>query len=68
VHLAVQVSHPEWYFAFDHAFEAAIATRRRIFARAVDEGLLVMTYHFPFPGLGYVSSADAVWRWEPLAV
>jgi glyoxylase-like metal-dependent hydrolase (beta-lactamase superfamily II) len=67
VHLPIQLSHPEWYFAFDYSPAAAVATRRRIFARAVDEGLLVQAYHFLYPGLGFIRPAGDVWRWEPLA-
>ena len=66
VHNPIQLVHPEWYFAFDHAPDAAVATRQRIFARAATEGLLVQTYHFPYHGLGHVHTDGAAWRWEAL--
>jgi glyoxylase-like metal-dependent hydrolase (beta-lactamase superfamily II) len=41
-----------------------VATRRRLFDRAADDGALVLCYHFPFPGLGRVERAGDGWRWE----
>jgi len=62
----VNISHPEWYAAFDWRPEQAIATRHRLLARAADEGMLLHAAHFPWPGLGRVRRTDAGFRWEPI--
>jgi glyoxylase-like metal-dependent hydrolase (beta-lactamase superfamily II) len=48
--------------------DIAIATRRALLARAESENLLLMAYHFPFPGLGYVQRRGDLLAWEPYAV
>jgi glyoxylase-like metal-dependent hydrolase (beta-lactamase superfamily II) len=61
-----QVDHPDWVAAFDYDPVQVVATRRRLFDRAADDGALVLCYHFPFPGLGRVERAGDGWRWEPV--
>jgi glyoxylase-like metal-dependent hydrolase (beta-lactamase superfamily II) len=48
--------------------DIAIATRRALLARAESENLLLMAYHFPFPGMGYVRRRGDLLAWEPYAV
>jgi glyoxylase-like metal-dependent hydrolase (beta-lactamase superfamily II) len=48
--------------------ELAIATRCALVAQAESENLLLMAYHFPFPGMGYVRRRDDLLAWEPYAV
>jgi glyoxylase-like metal-dependent hydrolase (beta-lactamase superfamily II) len=48
--------------------DIAIATRRALLARAESENLLLMGYHFPFPGLGYVRRRGDLLDWEPYAI
>jgi len=48
--------------------DIAIATRRALLARAESENLLLMAYHFPFPGLGCVRRRGDLLDWEPYAV
>jgi hypothetical protein len=45
-----------------------MATRRALVERAESENLLLMAYHFPFPGLGFVQRRDDLLIWEPYAV
>jgi hypothetical protein len=40
-----------------------VRTRRQLLDRAAKEDLLVLTAHFPFPGLGRVSAEGEGWRW-----
>jgi glyoxylase-like metal-dependent hydrolase (beta-lactamase superfamily II) len=55
VHLAaIQIPRPDAALVFDVDPEVAIASRRRIFARAAAERLLVAGAHLDFPGFGYV--------------
>lgn len=48
--------------------DIAIATRRALLARAESENLLLMAYHFPFPGLGYIRRRGDLLAWEPYTV
>jgi glyoxylase-like metal-dependent hydrolase (beta-lactamase superfamily II) len=48
--------------------DIAMATRRGLLARAESENLLLMAYHFPFPGLGCVQRRGGLLAWEPYAV
>jgi hypothetical protein len=42
-------------------------TKRRIVQRAVEEQSLIISVHFPFPGLGRLKPAGGGARWEPLS-
>jgi len=48
--------------------DIAIATRRALLARAESENLLLMAYHFPFPGVGFVQRRGDLLAWEPYAI
>jgi glyoxylase-like metal-dependent hydrolase (beta-lactamase superfamily II) len=61
----LHLEHPGWIAEFDFDPTQVVATRRRLFDRAADEGTRVLAYHFPFPGLGWVSRSGEGWRWEP---
>jgi glyoxylase-like metal-dependent hydrolase (beta-lactamase superfamily II) len=60
------LQHPEWSIIFDFDPEQAIATRKRILSQVAADRTLVMGYHFPFPGLGYVETAGSAYRWSPI--
>ncbi len=62
----LQLSHPEWYTAWDHDAVRAVRTRRRLLDRAAREHLLVHAYHMPFPGLGTITRHGRAYRWQPL--
>ena len=72
LHLADTVLHPihlerpEWYPLYDLQQEQAASTRRKLLDRAAAEDALVLSYHFPFPSLGYLSQKDKGWQWEPI--
>lgn len=63
-HHAIQFAQPDWSPSFDWNGDLAAQTRRELFARAADEGLLVAAYHFPMPALGHVHREGDVFRWE----
>jgi glyoxylase-like metal-dependent hydrolase (beta-lactamase superfamily II) len=67
-HHPVELPRPEWYFAFDHDPEQTVATRRQLLDLAARENLLVLPYHFGFPGLGRVRAEGEAWTWvvEPV--
>ena len=61
----LSLRHPDWFGAPEKNWPArALATRRALLDRAATEGLMVQTYHFPFPGLGRVAQDGDGWRWE----
>jgi hypothetical protein len=44
----------------------AATTLRQLLDRAATENALVLSYHFAFPSLGYLSQKDKGWQWEPI--
>jgi glyoxylase-like metal-dependent hydrolase (beta-lactamase superfamily II) len=60
------LQHPDWSIIFDSYPEQAIATRKRILSQVAADRALVLGYHFPFPGLGYVETAGSAFRWNPV--
>jgi glyoxylase-like metal-dependent hydrolase (beta-lactamase superfamily II) len=65
LHIEVQTSHPEWSPVFDVNPKMAAQTRASLLARAADEGLLTLLYHFGFPGLGHVQRVEGGFTWQP---
>jgi glyoxylase-like metal-dependent hydrolase (beta-lactamase superfamily II) len=62
----IHLERPEWYPLYDLHREQAASTRRQLLDRAAAENALVLSYHFPFPSLGYLSQKDKGWQWEPI--
>jgi glyoxylase-like metal-dependent hydrolase (beta-lactamase superfamily II) len=58
------IENPDWYSVFDFDPARVVETRRRVFEHAERERSLLMAYHLPFPGLGYVSQHGSGWRWQ----
>ena len=67
VNPALLCQHPEWQFAMDQDPAMAAATRRRIFDRAVAEGLLVAGTHWELPNIGSIKPAGSGYTFEPIA-
>ncbi|MGG7564642.1 MBL fold metallo-hydrolase [Rhodovulum sp. DZ06] len=70
-HGYVSFEHPEWHFGFDTDRELAVQSRLALLNRAADEEMVVVGYHFPFPGVGHVVRdggkfrfLPALWRWS----
>lgn len=63
----LSVAHPEWHMVFDSDPELAVTTRRNLLQRAADERLRIYGYHFPFPGLGYISAQGEGYQFEPFS-
>jgi len=55
---------PDWFSVYDYDREKAKETRHNILAMAAESQALLMAYHVPFPGLGYVRPQGRGWRWE----
>lgn len=67
-HAAVQFARPEWSMFGDSRPQEAFARRKQILDRVVDERLLIMGSHLPFPGIGHVRARDgrASYEWIPV--
>jgi glyoxylase-like metal-dependent hydrolase (beta-lactamase superfamily II) len=63
---AVQFARPNVAIEFDNDRPAAVATRKKIFAKAASEKLLVGGMHLPFPGIGHVRQEGKGYAWVPL--
>lgn len=62
----LHVEQPEWYAVVDYDPRRVVATRHRLLTRAATEKALVIAFHFPFPGLGYVVQKEGHWQWQPV--
>ncbi|MDY6959658.1 MAG: MBL fold metallo-hydrolase [Halobacteriota archaeon] len=60
----IHLEQPEWYAAVDYDPKQVVTTRSRLLNRAAAEKALVLAFHFPFPGLGYVMQKGDVWQWQ----
>ena len=63
---AVQFARPEVAIEFDSDKKQAVATRKKLFAWAAKEKLLVSGMHLPFPGLGHVRADGKAFAWVPV--
>ena len=68
VHYLVGTNEPEWALGIEHDMAAAVKTRRKLFGMAVEQNLLVAGYHFPFPGVGRLSSNGDAFLYTPVSV
>ena len=62
----IHLEQPDWYTVLDFAPEQAVITRRHLLDWAATEKALVHAFHFPFPGLGYVTQKREIWQWKPI--
>jgi glyoxylase-like metal-dependent hydrolase (beta-lactamase superfamily II) len=65
MHVPMQVSAVDAVPKYDSQPELAITTRRAVVEQAEAEQLLVMLYHFPFPGLGHIQRTGNRLAWAP---
>ncbi len=63
-HPVVNIERP-WRPGPDRDKDAALEARRRIFDRAAADRLLVLGFHYPFPGLGHMLKTDSGYAWIP---
>jgi glyoxylase-like metal-dependent hydrolase (beta-lactamase superfamily II) len=61
----IDFEHPGWHFGFDLNPERASSNRKRLLDMASTDGMLILGYHFPFPGLGYALQRGSAWQWYP---
>ena len=63
-HPVVNIDRP-WRPGPDRDREAAATSRRRIFDQAAADRMLVLGFHYPFPGLGRILRTDSGYAWVP---
>lgn len=71
-HAYMSVEQPKWVNAIDMDKEATVSTRLRLLDMAATDGMAVLGYHFPFPGVGHIVNdraggyrfIPALWRWQ----
>ncbi|MCP2500196.1 MAG: MBL fold metallo-hydrolase [Deltaproteobacteria bacterium] len=65
-HHKLMFAHPEWTSAFDSDPKMGADTRRKILDRSAADGLRVLGYHLPFPGIGHVRAVKGGgFEWVP---
>lgn len=62
-HPAVSFERPDWQPSTDQVPEVAVKTRRALLDRAASDGLLLIGYHLPWPGVGRVEAKGNAWRY-----
>lgn len=67
LHSTAQFRYPGWHFVWDSDAKLAVKSRRAQLGNAVNRNLLVMFYHLPFPGLGYVERDGQNYKWIPVS-
>ncbi len=58
----LHLNYPHWHLTFDFDDEQAIKTRYNLRDSLADE--LILAYHFPFPGLGYIRHEQDQYLWQ----
>jgi glyoxylase-like metal-dependent hydrolase (beta-lactamase superfamily II) len=60
----LHVQYPAWHFFIDVDKAQSAQSRSKLAQLAADSAALVLSYHFPFPGLGHIvaDGDDYVWR------
>ncbi len=64
--LPIHLENPDWYAGFDLDPEQALASKKLLMEQIAAERVLVQGFHFPFPGLGYISQEGGFWHWDPV--
>jgi glyoxylase-like metal-dependent hydrolase (beta-lactamase superfamily II) len=67
-HHVLLLQRPMWEFSFDTDPKQSAQTRSRMLNRLATDRNLVLSYHFPWPGLGHVVRAGDGYNWlaEPM--
>jgi glyoxylase-like metal-dependent hydrolase (beta-lactamase superfamily II) len=63
--ILIAFDRPEWQIKWDHDPAKGAQTRRALLDRAAQDRLLVVGYHYPFPGVGHIAKEGTGFRWLP---
>lgn len=64
-HFLLSLRFPEHYLGFDADKELVVKTRREMFHQAAADRLIVVGYHFPWPGVGYIRRRETHFEFVP---
>ena len=64
-HPLISLQRPAWSLAFDADPPAAEAMRKATLAKLSADHTRVFSFHFPFPGVGRVATAEQGFVWNP---
>lgn len=62
-HHAIMLQRPAWEFAFDTDPGQSARTRTRMLDRIATDRHAMLSYHFPWPGLGHVAKEGTGFAW-----
>ena len=63
----IHLEKPDWYTEFDTNPLETLNTKGHLLKQVSTENNLVVFYHFPYPGVGYVhSKPDGTYEWSPM--
>jgi glyoxylase-like metal-dependent hydrolase (beta-lactamase superfamily II) len=65
-HPAISLQYPNWVFNFDADPAIASDTRKRVLDMAAQDKLMLIGYHFAFPGIGNVAKEGDAYRFVPI--
>jgi glyoxylase-like metal-dependent hydrolase (beta-lactamase superfamily II) len=65
-HHVITMRRPQIEFAYDTDSRLSAQTRMRVLSQVAKERITMISYHFPFPGLGHVTAAGESFQWHPL--
>jgi glyoxylase-like metal-dependent hydrolase (beta-lactamase superfamily II) len=64
-HFVMAVQRPDWFFDMDDDKDKAVATRKRMLDMLAAERLMFASFHFPFPGIGWIEKGASGHRFVP---
>jgi glyoxylase-like metal-dependent hydrolase (beta-lactamase superfamily II) len=64
-HWLLSLRFPEHYLGFDAEEELVVRTRAEMFGRAAAERMVVVGYHFAWPGVGYIRRRETYFEFVP---
>jgi glyoxylase-like metal-dependent hydrolase (beta-lactamase superfamily II) len=65
-HHPFQVEHTDWTLGYDPLQAESGQSRQQLVELAARDHLLWFGFHFPSPGLGYVSKDETGFHWQPI--
>jgi len=65
VNIHVCFEKPDWHNFWDLDREEAAHSRHQILKRVAADNMLMIGFHFPFPGIGYALKDGDAYRWYP---
>ena len=67
-HQVLLLRRPLWEFAYDTDPKQSAQTRARMLERLATDRHAVLSYHFPWPGLGHVAKEGEGYAWIPAPI